>query len=149
MATYDRFDRLCEPEAAGAALSDPLLSSSTCALETLLGEQVLLLPVWVEDESSAPAHALWRQHKLMERESYSARPVWFPKEGGLLGVRRGCGERVGQGRNSYPQTTKGLRPFAMSHSIPSYSRSCSKPRILSARAAPTLGLQSNAVAARG
>ena len=108
MATYDRFDRLCEPEAAGAALSDPLLSSSTCALETLLGEQVLLLPVWVEDESSAPAHALWRQHKLMERESYRARPVWFPKEGGLLGVRRGCGERVGQGNNCSPQTTKGL-----------------------------------------
>ena len=108
MATYDRFDRLCEPEAAGAALSDPLLSSSTCALETLLGEQVLLLPVWVEDESSAPAHALWRQHKLMERESYSARPVWFPKEGGLLGVRRGCGERVGQPGTYRAVTTKGL-----------------------------------------
>ena len=122
MATYDRFDRLCEPEAAGAALSDPLLSGSTSALETLLGEQVLLLPVWVEDESSAPAHALWRQHKLMERESYRARPVWFPKEGGLLGVRRGCGERVGQGNNCSPQTTKGLTYSFKSLPIPDPTR---------------------------
>lgn len=71
-----------------------------------------MLPVWVEDESSAPAHALWRQHKLMERESYSARPVWFPKEGGLLGVRRGCGERVGVEKNSSPLETKGVKLVA-------------------------------------
>lgn len=76
--------------------------------ETLLGEQVLLQPVWVEDESSAPAHALWWQHKLMERESYSAHPVWFPKEGGLLGIRRGHGERVGVRGNCPAPTTKRL-----------------------------------------